>query len=191
MINKNTTLGHYIKIIPEILSNEECDYGFDILLKSQWKKHKFNNEAKKITYSYEDDLEINYGQDNLETKNFTNLIMGKIYNVLLLYSDYSNLGGWNGYSAVKYNKYSVNTCMHRHWDSIYTLFDGQRRGVPAVSIVGSLNDNYVGGEFIMFDDTIIKIPKGGVLVFPSSFMFWHEVKPVIDGIRMTFVSWAW
>ena len=69
------------------------------------------------------------------------------------------------------------------------MFDGQRKGIPILSIVGCLNDNYEGGEFVMWDK-IIKIPEGAVLVFPSNFMFPHKVNPVKKGVRYSFVSWV-
>ena len=58
-------------------------------------------------------------------------------------------------------------------------------------MIGALNDNYQGGEFIMFDDYEIKLKKGDFLLFPSVFLYPHLVKPVTKGTRYTFVSWSW
>ena len=79
--------------------------------------------------------------------------------------------------------------MKAHYDHIYSLFDGKLRGVPILSFVGLLNDNYKGGEF-MCRNKKIKLKRGDILMFPSNFMYPHEVKEVTKGIRYSFVGWA-
>ena len=36
----------------------------------------------------------------------------------------------------------------------------------------------------------IKLKRGDILMFPSNFMYPHEVKEVTKGIRYSFVGWA-
>jgi len=81
--------------------------------------------------------------------------------------------------------------MKLHCDHIHSMFDGERKGVPTLTILGALNDDYEGGELLMFGDYKIDMPAGSVAVFPSNFMFPHEVKPVKKGIRFSYVSWTW
>ena len=71
------------------------------------------------------------------------------------------------------------------------IFDGERKGIPVLSIIGLLNDDYKGGELIMFNDYEIKLKEGDVLLFPSSFLYPHLVKPITKGIRYSLVSWSW
>ena len=53
-----------------------------------------------------------------------------------------------------------------------------------------LNDNYEGGEFVMLDDTYkAKVKQGSVIVFPSNFMYDHEVKKVTKGNRYSVMTW--
>jgi len=99
--------------------------------------------------------------------------------------------GWSGFSGVNFNRYRNNQLMTKHCDHIKSLFEGERRGIPVLSMIGALNDNYQGGEFIMFDDYEIKLKKGDFLLFPSVFLYPHLVKPVTKGTRYTFVSWSW
>ena len=47
------------------------------------------------------------------------------------------------------------------------------------------------GEPRYFDDEEIKLKKGDIMVFPSSFQYPHRVAPVTKGVRDTFVSWVW
>lgn len=53
-----------------------------------------------------------------------------------------------------------------------------------------LNDNYEGGEFAFFDRTLkYKLDKGDALMFPSTFMYPHEVMPVTKGTRYSIITW--
>jgi len=81
--------------------------------------------------------------------------------------------------------------MSKHCDHIHSLFTGNIRGIPILSIVGVLNDDYKGGEFIMFDNYEIKFKAGDLIIFPSIFLYPHLVKPVKKGIRYSFVSWCY
>jgi len=88
-----------------------------------------------------------------------------------------------------FNKYTPGTKMREHYDHIHSLFDGQRKGVPILSIVGLFNDDYEGGQFLMRGEEV-KLTKGDILVFPSNFMYPHQVKDITEGVRFSFVSWA-
>jgi predicted 2-oxoglutarate/Fe(II)-dependent dioxygenase YbiX len=81
--------------------------------------------------------------------------------------------------------------MAEHCDHIHSLFDGEIKGIPTMSLVGLLNDNYQGGEFVMWQDTVIPLKQGDVMVFPSNFLYPHRVDPVTRGTRHSFVAWAW
>ncbi len=60
----------------------------------------------------------------------------------------------------------------------------------AVSCSFALNDNYEGGEWGFFDrETVIKAPKGSAILFPSNFMYPHEIMPVTKGTRYSVITW--
>ena len=98
---------------------------------------------------------------------------------------------WQGYSAVRFNEYKENKKMALHCDHIHSMFDGQKKGIPILSVLGVLNDDYEGGEFILFDDYEIKFKKGDVVIFPSLFLYPHKVEPVTKGTRYSYISWVW
>lgn len=59
-----------------------------------------------------------------------------------------------------------------------------------VSCSFALNDNYKGGEFAFFDkETKYKLSKGDALMFPSTFMYPHEIMPVTEGVRYSIITW--
>ena len=61
--------------------------------------------------------------------------------------------------------------MKNHCDHIQTQFDGKRNGIPILSIIGILNDDYEGGDLVMFGDKKIGTKKGDLIIFPSYFLF--------------------
>ena len=71
------------------------------------------------------------------------------------------------FSQPRFNRYKTGTVMSEHTDLIRRHQDD---GIPVLSIVGSLNDDYEGGEFIM-NDRVINLNQGDVLVFPSTFLY--------------------
>jgi predicted 2-oxoglutarate/Fe(II)-dependent dioxygenase YbiX len=81
--------------------------------------------------------------------------------------------------------------MAEHCDHINDLFDGDRKGIPILTIVALLNDDFKGGEFIMFKNIEIKLKQGDLLIFPSNFVYPHRVDPVTKKTRYSFVSWVW
>ena len=123
-------------------------------------------------------------------------LMPYIFNALQDYihsfPEYPASTDWCKYGcSVRFNRYDINTLMKIHYDHITSLFDGERRGIPVLSVVGLLNDNYQGGEFVLFKDHKIELKVGDILVFPSNFMYPHRVDQITKGTRYSFVSWAW
>ena len=183
----------YIKIY-NVLNKKTCSEVIKDLKNKTWSEHTFYNyrENDSINKSGKQELDVCFGNNTFKHYDY---IMKKIWDTLHKYYyedlNLSWLEGWNGYTAVKYNRYKKNKKMAYHWDCINSMFDGKIKGIPTLSIVGSLNENYTGGEFIMFEDKQIKLNTGDFLIFPSTFLYPHKVKSVTKGTRYTFVSWVW
>ena len=85
-----------------------------------------------------------------------------------------------GYDLLRYNEGQFYT---QHTDS----FKKQQRSVSCSFL---LNEDYEGGEFAFFDrEIMIKGAKGSIVMFPSNFMFPHEIMPVISGTRYSIITW--
>jgi len=98
--------------------------------------------------------------------------------------------GWIKHiGQVKFNRYKVGMKMQTHYDHIQSMFDGKQKGIPILSFIGLLNDNYEGGELICRKKEI-KLKRGDILIFPSNFMYPHKVKEITKGMRYSFVTWA-
>jgi predicted 2-oxoglutarate/Fe(II)-dependent dioxygenase YbiX len=183
-------LESYLKIF-KVLSEEDCIRTVNALEEKdkEFEIHRFYNSRDGSHKSYENELSVTSCE--IETKD---LIMKEIWNTIHQYLDNFKFGwfnGWNGYSEVRFNRYRTNTEMKRHCDHIHSLFDGSRKGVPLLSILGSLNNDYKGGELVFWDDTVVELKAGEIMIFPSNFLYPHEVKLVTEGTRYSFVSWTW
>jgi predicted 2-oxoglutarate/Fe(II)-dependent dioxygenase YbiX len=162
------------------------------LPEKKWSKHKWYNYDTNVHSSMpEKELDIIHStQEQFQE-------LGKYLEIAIknYQEKYSTRGEKMGtswikhVSQVRFNRYRAGMRMRIHQDHIQSLFDGKLKGIPIISIVGLLNDNYDGGQF-MCRGNEIKLARGDILLFPSNFMYPHEVREVTKGIRYSFVSWA-
>lgn len=86
----------------------------------------------------------------------------------------------SGYDLLRYKKGSFYT---QHTDSFTET-------MRTLSCSIALNNNFEGGEFAFFDRKIIKQPPvGSAIVFPSNFLYPHEIMPVTKGTRYSIITW--
>jgi len=85
-----------------------------------------------------------------------------------------------GYNVLRYG---VGSFFKEHADS----FDGNLR---TVSCSIALNDDYEGGEMAFFNgEKVYRLNKGDIIMFPSSFIYPHQILPVMQGVRYSIVTW--
>lgn len=85
-----------------------------------------------------------------------------------------------GYTLLRYNE---NEFYVEHVDS----FKQEQR---SLSCSLQINDDYLGGEFAFFGrEMMIRSRKGSAIVFPSNFMYPHEIMPVTNGTRYSIITW--
>ena len=77
--------------------------------------------------------------------------------------------------------------MSKHVDNIHHSH-GQNYGYPQLTGLLFLNDNYEGGE-ILISGKCFKTKVGSALIFPSNFIFPHEVLEVTKGVRYSITCW--
>ena len=189
-------LSKYVANYENFLDADYCKKAVKDLKKAEWSTHQFYQASSNDYVSYENELSVSWS--NIKQRQE---IQDKLWEGLQRYckelpevagADVHNwFCGWNGYSELRFNKYDKKTQMKLHCDHIHSMFDGNRKGIPALSLLGCLNDDYEGGELIFWDDTEIELKGGSLLIFPSNFLYPHEVKPVKKGSRYSYVSWAW
>ena len=171
----------YVRLY-DIEDDNFCDSVIHNYNSGNWESHLWNGQDG---YHYETNhLEILFHNDVSE-----NMTHNIVDTVTADYSRTFNVGLTN-FTPPRYNRYKESTCIRNHHDHINDIFDGERKGIPIVSIVGLLNDDFEGGEFILCGENM-ELKKGHILLFPSIFLYPHEVKTITKGVRYSFVSWAW
>jgi hypothetical protein len=91
-----------------------------------------------------------------------------------------NIAQDSGYELLRYR---VGQFYKQHTDSFVTH-------PRAVSCSFALNDDYEGGEFAFFNRELkYNLKKGSVIMFPSNFMYPHEIMPVTKGTRYSIITW--
>ena len=185
----------YVKHYKSFLKDDLCEKTIIELNKldnSIWKEHLFYDYSKNEELKKSDDKELSIAHsEKISTKE---IIMKELWNAI---DDYvNNLGfswftGWHGYTSIRFNKYEKNKKMAEHCDHIQSIFDGNIKGIPILSVLGILNNDYEGGEFIMFKNKKINLLKGDLLIFPSVFLYPHKVEPIKKGTRYSFISWVY
>lgn len=171
---------HVYNLVPKDIC-EDVISRYD--LDEEWKTHTWYNPAadeKKSQHNKELDVLYNKNLDAL-----------KQYLLQAVIKYHEDLGIKENlvtnHSNIRLNKYKTGTIMSEHFDLIRR---NQTDGIPVLSLVGALNDNYKGGQFLM-NKQVIPMKQGDILVFPSTFLYPHSVNEVTKGTRYTFVSWAY
>lgn len=193
MNNQNTQLKQCIYIEKGIIPSNICDYIIDETEKREWSPHQWHSSQTNTFYS-EETKELDVQQTNEELQSIINPFMiraGAEYNHRFSFDIKGGGQIMNKFSKVRFNKYSGDQIMRMHYDHITSLFDGTNRGIPILSFIGGLNDDYTGGDLVFWNDYKISLGKGDIVMFPSLFLFPHGVEEVTSGVRRSFVSWAW
>lgn len=186
MINKD--LESYVTVFQGAIPHDICHQTRIELDKVDWQQHTFYNVNTDSYHSTEKELSVFF--NHVETKP---TLMQLTHNLLTQYMKDLNFpwfSGWAGFTDIRFNRYTEQTNMKLHCDHIHSMFDGKIKGIPIISIVGNLNTNYEGAEFVMWDQ-VIPLGEGDVLMFPSNFMYPHLVKDCTKGTRYSFVSWVY
>lgn len=155
---------------------------------NQWEKHSYSHPVTKTEISYDDDLDMSHQNDEVTAQLqefFKCCVADYIENFAPNYFPIQDI------TRVRFNRYKVGTNMKMHHDHIHTIFDGKRRGVPVLSILALLNDDFEGGDFLIFDGKKLKLTAGDVIVFPSNFLYPHAVTTITKGTRYSCVAWGY
>tara|TARA_R110000824_G_scaffold201908_1_gene386051 strand:- start:241 stop:828 length:588 start_codon:yes stop_codon:yes gene_type:complete len=187
-------LKDYILHLNNWISKDICQKSIEELDKdNNWHRHNWvNSKSYEIFHTKEEQLYMNTTYKLTYIKELYDLTWSALNKYIVLDKiggDYFK--GWKGFSEIRFNRYDKKQQITKHVDHIHSCFDGKTKGIPILSIVAVLNDNYEGGEFIMFDDYEIKFKAGDLIIFPSVFLYPHLVKRVKKGIRYSFVSWCY
>ena len=171
-------LKDYIIVEKGIIPSHICNDIVSNIKDRKWTKHQWSNN---IVY---DTKELSVCRastsDHLTIKKYFQQVIDSNFPDIVSSSNY-----------LRFNRYDVGTLMRKHYDHIQSLFDGEKRGIPVLSGVVNLNSDYKGADLCFWDDYIISLGTGDVVVWPSLFLYPHFVTECTEGERFSGVIWFW
>ena len=178
----------------DLLSHQECDEIVSILDSREWGEFQWYQDHEQIDLDKESKMKstVNSPESTAIIQPHINDELHHAFHEKYNYYSIGPGGGgsfWEASSGIKFNKYAIGDYLSPHYDHIRDFFQGQFRGIPVTSVVGVLNDDFEGGDFVFWEEHNVNIKKGSVLVFPALYLFPHEVTPVTQGTRYSRIQW--
>jgi hypothetical protein len=193
----NTKLDECIYVAEQIIPADLCDAIVQDIEKRPWKPHQWYNVVTDTNRSEETmELDVQHAVPELH-KAITPFVVeaGKKYcsNYQFIYRHQPDRTGqfMNQFSALRFNRYAPGQIMRQHHDHIHSLFDGKIKGVPVLTFILNFNDDYEGADLFFWEDTVVKLGKGDIIMFPSNWLFPHGVNEATKGVRYSGSIWAW
>ena len=190
----DTKLDECIFILKKIIPYDLCDHIIGEIETRPWQPHCWYNPLTDSNHSEETkELDIQNSSEELYKMLSTFILKaGKEYNLNYCFGGKESQSQiMHQFSPIRFNRYSPGQIMRQHHDHIRSLFDGKLKGVPVLTFILNFNDNYEGADLFFWEDTIFKLGKGDIVMFPSNFLFPHGVTEIIKGKRYSAVTWGW
>jgi predicted 2-oxoglutarate/Fe(II)-dependent dioxygenase YbiX len=181
-------LTDYIKVFDGALTNALCDALLEEFSnEDEWVKTvvgdgEVNNKvrtAETVIISYPHVIDRNHKVRNKLDK----YLFASAGDVIKKYNENffdCRIQEDSGYELLRYKEGQFYV---QHTDSF-------RERPRAVSCSFALNDDYDGGEWGFWNrKKIVKLKKGSAILFPSNFMYPHEIMPVTRGTRYSVITW--
>lgn len=180
-------LRDYIVVFENIVPNELCDEVLD----------EYNNDKNWINTSVSggtrrdirrcDAINLSesfiIGKNQDKRKNIDDRLFECAGRAIKQYNDkfeFAKIQGDSGYILLRYQE---GEFYKEHTDHFL-----QNPRIVSCSL--TLNDDFEGGDFGFFNrEMVLKPPKGSALMFPSNFLYPHEVMPVTRRVRYSIITW--
>ena len=193
----DTKLDECIFVVEKIIPADLCDAIVQDIETRSWSPHVWYLPDTGARVSEETmELDIQHANPQLHQSLSQYVIeAGRKYNQTYSYQHPScvirTAQIMNTFSPIRFNRYSPGQIMRQHHDHIHDIFDGKRKGVPVLSFIMNFNDDYEGADLFFWEDTVVKLGKGDIIMFPSNWLFPHGVTEAIKGKRYSGVCWGW
>ena len=185
-MSSNQQVSDYIFYYPQALGETACDNIVNHYSKDTFDKWQTSTFATTSS---------NTGTSKVDMKEFWITPKHQDYYIIqkgfqITVNDYVSIHNRikvQEYTNFRINCYDTGGFMKEHIDNIHHSH-GQKQGYPHLTSLIFLNDDYGGGEFTLCGESLDK-DKGSAVVFPSNFMFPHEVEKVTSGVRYSIMTW--
>ena len=192
--NPNTKLEDLIYIEEGIIPSYVCDRVVKNIETREWKPHTWYDYQKNSSYS-EETMELDVQPITAELQKLLNPAILKAfdrYKSLYTYKASEKTQGlMTTFTPVRFNRYSSGQIMRQHCDHIHSIFDGNQKGIPVLSMILNFNNDYEGADLFFWEKDVVELGKGDIIIFPSLFLFPHGVTEAISGTRYSGVCWGW
>lgn len=183
-------IGNYIYHESNFLDHDFCDKLINEFDDSEWIPtiisggKKIDTDVRNCTsveFSWKDVMDKNYNT----RKELDEYIFNKVSEAYKTYKKVCHRSQLTciedeGYTLLKYTpggKYIQHT-------------DHFKETPRSLTIIINLNDDYTGGELAFRDRSkVFSLKKGDLIIFPSNFMYPHEIIPVESGTRYSLITW--
>ena len=191
MNNYNTQLCDLIHVEEGIIPADLCDSIVEEIEENEWSPHNWDNGHSAFSEATME-LDVQPADEELNQLLTPFVIEAyKAYNAKYAFDCERTRHIAGRSSPIRFNRYSPGQIMRQHDDHIKSLFDGNEKGIPVLSFIINLNDDYEGAELFFWDDYAIALGKGDIIIWPSLFLFPHGVREATKGKRYSAVCWAW
>ena len=192
--NPNTKLEDFIYIEEGIIPSYVCDRVVKNIETREWNPHSWYDYQQNSSYS-EETMELDVQPTTPELQKLLNPAILKAfdrYKSLYTYKASEKTQGlMTTFTPVRFNRYSPGQIMRQHYDHIHSIFDGKQKGIPVLSMILNFNNDYEGADLFFWEEYVVELGKGDIIIFPSLFLFPHGVTEAISGTRYSGVCWAW
>ena len=158
-----TQLKDLIHVEKGIIPANLCDHIISDIETRPWKPHTWYNNVQG-TYGSEETMELDVQSITPELQQLLTPIMiqaGARYNQKYSYKGCERTGQiMNKFTGIRFNRYGKGQIMRQHHDHIHSIFDGNEKGIPVLSFILNLNDNYRGADLYFWEDHAVHLGKG-------------------------------
>jgi predicted 2-oxoglutarate/Fe(II)-dependent dioxygenase YbiX len=177
--------------VKNIFTEEVCSHAIEDHLAQDWMPHEWYDPLTQKRFTKDVDPYNNIFDDG-----FTDYLCNTIMDATQEYfNDLNQERSVNFLSRPRLNRYQQGQEMKLHPDHIQSLFDGRQKGIPIMSYILLLNNDFEGGDFeYQFSDGTIHtvdLKAGDLVMWPSLFLYPHRITPVTKGERISVVVWGW
>lgn len=182
-----SSFADYIVVFEDVLSDDKCDAIVSHYEKSlQWKPALTTgdvNDNNQVSTKRKCDT-INISSLTGVQDKYIDEQLFNVYNQYMLEycktTPHLSVEEDEGYMLLRY---------HVGGEYIEHVDAGKANNRTLSSII-ALNDDYEGGEIEFFGGPHkIRLKKGSVMFFPSSFQYPHRICPITSGVRYSVVTW--
>lgn len=172
------TLLDYIDVYRKEIDPSLCDRIVDAVSRSEhWSLAKVGSGGTRTDYRNCSDLNL-ASYPELDSAIYR--VVGRAMGYYRSNHPHVDVTQDTGYNVLRYE---TGSFYKEHVDSF-------KESLRSVSCSMILNNEFEGGEFAFFGgEQVYTLGKGDILMFPSNFMYPHQVMPVTKGTRYSIVTW--